>query len=344
MKINWLAVAVAAAMTLAINSPPAFAEGEVSSDLEQLLADIAPEISEETDLRLAPDISTDGATPVISPIDIVSDVAEEEVLLVPPKISIDFANGVERTSPDGVVEFSTDNAESAAFMQPIENGFRLLTSTSSPGGPSSFAYTLDVPVEAQLADRGEHLFIVADEETIAIIPQPWAKDASGEDVPTWYSLEEGTLTQYLDLSAVSAFPVVADPAWDYSRTYLTNRTTYDVVNRLGGCFNCYFPIRGAPRAFPRVNQILPLRIGQGNFEVLFATVSSNPSYTWFQFSFYATKNHVDGLGSAISFTFDKRKLYVYGWVVRDYGAAGRPVYLAGVSLGWQQFARNLRDA
>lgn len=323
---------------------PAFAENDEATSFEQLAATSAPEILTQTEDTLAPSISTEGDSLTVTP-DIDSiEIPDEGELIAPPKFTIDFASSMEGTSPDGVVELSTGNEDSSAFLQPIGEGFRVLTSTENLNGPSTFSYTLDVPADSRLVEIEEVLFVMSGEDAYGILGKAWAKDANGNDVPTWYTLENGVLTQHLDLIGVSAFPVLADPAWSYAVAYPTNKSTYAVTNLIGTCFNCYFPVPGAPRRFPVVGQLLPLRIGSLNFEVTMATVSANPSYTWFQYSFYATANHFDGAGSAVSFTFQNQKLYVYGWVVNDYGLLVNGHNLLFATNMWSVFASNLRRA
>ncbi|MEV4736088.1 MULTISPECIES: hypothetical protein [unclassified Microbacterium] len=59
---------------------------------------------------------------------------------------------------------------------------------------------------------------------IATFDAPWAVDANGVNIPTSYSFDGRTLTQTIDLSAVTAFPVVADPKVDWMGYFV--RLTY----------------------------------------------------------------------------------------------------------------------
>lgn len=59
---------------------------------------------------------------------------------------------------------------------------------------------------------------------IATFDAPWAVDANGVNIPTSYSFDGRTLTQKIDLSAVTAFPVVADPKVDWMGYFV--RLTY----------------------------------------------------------------------------------------------------------------------
>ena len=53
----------------------------------------------------------------------------------------------------------------------------------------------------------------------AVIAAPWARDADGAPVPTHYEVTGGTLTQIVDFTPATAFPVVADPSVSFG-TYV----------------------------------------------------------------------------------------------------------------------------
>lgn len=67
----------------------------------------------------------------------------------------------------------------------------------------------------------EQLAAIPDQETetttvteaIAYIAAPWAVDANGSPLPTYYSVDGNTVVQTVETTADTAFPVVADPSW-----------------------------------------------------------------------------------------------------------------------------------
>lgn len=101
--------------------------------------------------------------------------------------------------------------------------------------PSSYDFGIQAPegtVAEYRADGGITLVrpaaaqqdgLLAD-TVIADINAPWAVDANGVNIPTSYSFDGKTLTQTIDLSAVTAFPVVADPKVDWMGYFV--RLTY----------------------------------------------------------------------------------------------------------------------
>jgi hypothetical protein len=65
----------------------------------------------------------------------------------------------------------------------------------------------------QVAEEGAVLVTGADGSFVGGISKPWARDAFGGEVPTWFTVSGDTVTQHVDLSGVAAdaYPVIADP-------------------------------------------------------------------------------------------------------------------------------------
>lgn len=77
-----------------------------------------------------------------------------------------------------------------------------------------FAMDLDIPgaVEITQNDDGSVTFTNSNSDILAYIGAPWALDAAGESVATWYEIEDGKLYQYVDhLAREHVYPIVADP-------------------------------------------------------------------------------------------------------------------------------------
>lgn len=100
--------------------------------------------------------------------------------------------------------------------------------------PASYDFDIDAPegtVAEHHADGSVTLLRPGTTEdgvqvdtVIATFNAPWAVDANGVSVPTSYSFDGTTLTQKIDFSAVTAFPVVADPKVDWMGYFV--RLTY----------------------------------------------------------------------------------------------------------------------
>lgn len=107
-------------------------------------------------------------------------------------------------------------------------------------------------------------------------------------------------------------------AKDVRKLKLKPKKAWDELHR---CFNCSFPVDGAPKKFPKENQYIKLKAcGIGHLGCKNAPVryhkSNSYKYTWF---FLAQKGHFDGKDSMVRFRFydDKQgflRLKVYATV------------------------------
>lgn len=274
-----------------------------------------------------------------------------------PSTGPDLAFTVPDVSPAGkkgdYVVVADSNQKFAAYVKVAPNGGQVIFATQSPENLDRFSIQLKDPVVSQYRDSFGTLLATLSSGTQIAIAQPWARDASGKTLQTSYTVSGDTITQQVSVTTDTVYPVVADPAWTYVLNYAIGSTTpAKAKSLLHSCFNCRFPVAGAPRGFPAPGQFLPLTVGPWNFNCTFGR-ESGPStdaqgVTSYGFYFNAARGHVDGVGSRITFSMSggrvPNSLSVYGYVVND-NAAGVPrfIYLAGASSTWQNFANNLRN-
>ncbi|WP_078292958.1 hypothetical protein [Mycobacterium sp. D16R24] len=78
----------------------------------------------------------------------------------------------------------------------------------------------------------------------------------------------------------------------------------DVYNELKRCFNCNFPIPGAPHDFPKVGDELPLHVGPGGVQGMPVKVTQiDKTSDAINIEFVTLPGHADGPGSTIHFTW-----------------------------------------
>ncbi|MEV0672581.1 hypothetical protein [Mycobacterium sp. NPDC050441] len=165
------------------------------------------------------------------------------------------------------------------------------------------------------------------------------------------------------------FPLPEKP-WEYNLDLTTDLkvsggksagegiTVDDVWNELHRCFNCNFPMGGAPKEFPKVGDELPLEIKMAgvklaNFPVKVTHAEKTGSEI--NIEFVTLPGHVDGPGSTIHFRFFEQGGEIHLGVnahITDPGpgtASGLPGALAragytGVAhLNWQPYIDRLAD-
>lgn len=91
---------------------------------------------------------------------------------------------------------------------------QITTILDSAGAPSEYRYDLssngDVTIEL-FEDQSGIVRNAAGAYVSAVAP-PWAYDAAGASVPTWFAVDGSTLVQHVDHQGSDfAYPIVADP-------------------------------------------------------------------------------------------------------------------------------------
>ncbi|WP_025157193.1 hypothetical protein [Leifsonia aquatica] len=130
-------------------------------------------------------------------------------------VGLPYAGGASNVNveKDGVVSYDNNNGSSSVPVVTTDGSIQINTVITAAIAPKRYDYALTVPDGGQILQAGEAYFVVnGDGATLAYIAAPWAKDANGVAVPTHYELNGNTLTQVVDFTATTAFPVVADPS------------------------------------------------------------------------------------------------------------------------------------
>lgn len=84
-------------------------------------------------------------------------------------------------------------------------------------------FDLGIPTNAslELTDKGSVDVVGEQGVTVGAFDAPWALDAAGRSLATWYSLKGTELTQVVILDDETTFPIVADPHFDPGITSAT---------------------------------------------------------------------------------------------------------------------------
>jgi hypothetical protein len=249
--------------------------------------------------------------------------------------------------------YSNGDATAAVYAKPTPAGAQIIFAAANKSELSSFRVAIPLNMSTVDSRADGSLFVDQTDGAGLFIRAPWARDANGADLPSRYEFDGSVLVQKVDVTARTAYPVIADPAWDYTNDYGVGSTTPEVAQlTLHGCFDCSFPVPGAPRNFPSAGQALPLTVGPWSFACTFRNEDYRPipgHHAW-GFIFDAASGHVDGIGSWISFDFFQKAgestytLRVYGYIVNDNPTGlGRPAYLTGATANWFVFAQNMSN-
>ncbi len=140
--------------------------------------------------------------------------------------------------PEGAEAAST--TDRPASIDQRNASARAVVAVPDASSPDSYGFELEMPegMVATLEDDGSvsveldpvlgsSVEGVTAEATFGVIKAPWAQDAAGNALETFFTLEGNTLTQHIDLEAAEQFPVVADPEAEWMGWF--GRLTYSAA-------------------------------------------------------------------------------------------------------------------
>lgn len=325
-----------------ISSPPANAALS-SNPATETLRDVVPQIAQETATtdEILFSEATEKRNATVRDIGIGKENSEVTLEI------LDKSGEVVESSGSFVLSNIANGY--SQVIQPLASGFRVLNIIESPKSQQDFHFKLQVPEKAEIVQVEGAVRVQKGDLILGQLRKPWAFDSDGREVQTYFSVEGNVVTQHLLTSPETVYPVVSDPNWSYLYVYNLNISHSSAWAKVNKCFNCYFPVTGAPRYFPSYNQLLPLSasflLWTYNMECRMSYVITATSY--FKWQFWATKNHIDGAGSSITFEFRKKtaassQLIVDAWILKDFqGLGGNVAYMAAANANWQNFANNL---
>lgn len=377
-KAKFLTIAALSTVGIVLSGSPALAVSKSADSLDildasSLISAVAPEtLNDSTDSASAPlRISAFGAEAgldvTIDPEknatrDTANKLSADASMSPALQIEADFTTKLSSNTSDLKV-WETSSDSSAAYMQPMSSGVRLFTAIEDDTAPTTYDYRLDVPDGSTLRKNSLGYMILSPTgHSLGQISTVFARDSAGSAIPSHLTLSDNTLTQTIDTSAQGeeiTYPVLASTAWSYTFTRTIRYVPpLAVYTKLLDCFNCYFPVAGAPTDFPSYNEFLPLTVAGMNFNCYRDAMhyQTQENLSWFGYSFRATSDHVDGLGSMISFDFNPTwavddpdtihsQMVVSAYIMNaNPGGFPQSVYTYGAKVEWDKFGFNLESS
>lgn len=129
-------------------------------------------------------------------------------------IGLPFAttSEVAEVAADGVAVFENEQPFSTSTIIKDDGSVQVATVITDTTAPTRYAYPLALPEDVTLTlDDGYVIATDAAGSYYASVAPAWAVDANGASVRTHYEIGGHVLTQVIEHSAKTAFPVVADP-------------------------------------------------------------------------------------------------------------------------------------
>jgi hypothetical protein len=116
----------------------------------------------------------------------------------------------------GVVAYTSESDFSNTVQANNYGSVRMTTIIDNPNAPTEYEYKVELEQggKIELQSDGSAIVYNNKQEPISIIAKPWAKDAEGKEVKTWFSTDGLTLIQHVEHNVAGiVYPVVADPVF-----------------------------------------------------------------------------------------------------------------------------------
>jgi len=216
-------------------SAHADAEGTTADSIQvteaAILAAIGPGTVDATPLlnqttNASSQRSTNGGEPLADGVEIASETTGQRISIDLPSDAGQFVE----TASDGLLVQSEPESDATLAVRHLSDGdTQLLSVLETADAPREYAYAFDLADDDQmeLMEDGSVEIFGLDGNAYASIAPPWAKDANGASVPTWYELNGTVVVQHVDPSETAVYPIVADPevSWGWvSGTVYFNRS------------------------------------------------------------------------------------------------------------------------
>lgn len=138
-----------------------------------------------------------------------------------------------------------------------------------------------------------------------VIESPVGIDATGKKVELSTSVKGSKVSYTVTHPQKAVFPVSTAAAWSYTVAYTWQNSNWPsyvsykkAAAALKKCFNCSFPLKGAPRTFPVKGQKINLSVMGFKAPVQVTQASKSP----IKWAFKTLPGHFDGAGSTIQFS------------------------------------------
>ena len=129
-------------------------------------------------------------------------------------------NGIDLAVKSGrVTQLSSgtvvDGEKSSIVFQELTNGaHRALIHISEAKAPTSYEFKIIGAARLKLNEEGSVDAYDAKDNIIAVIKKPWAKDKNNQEIPTFFTIENTTLTQVVEhTNNTYTYGITADPFW-----------------------------------------------------------------------------------------------------------------------------------
>ncbi|MFC5929808.1 hypothetical protein D6T64_05980 [Cryobacterium melibiosiphilum] len=147
------------------------------------------------------------------------------------------------------------------------SGSQSVIQINEPDATTEFRFPLDLPRDASASIAADGSVTISDpaNHTLGAFDIPWAFDADGEAVPTFFEIDGEDLVQTVAHSPEMSFPIVADPttAWGWTVCVASvgalvagNMLVATKITKLGGVAKVIIKLKAAKNADTRWSALL----------------------------------------------------------------------------------------
>jgi Protein of unknown function (DUF2599) len=125
----------------------------------------------------------------------------------------EFNTSNQQTLEDKIV-YKSNSENVDLIVENVDGGIRQVILIKDKDQPNRYEFPMNLEEGQKLvSNQGESINVVdKDNKRVLTILKPWAKDANGKDLQTYYKIENNTLVQYINFDN-AVFPITADPTW-----------------------------------------------------------------------------------------------------------------------------------
>ena len=138
---------------------------------------------------------------------------------------------------NGVVAYAGTNGSANAVQTTSDGGVRMLTVIDNQSAPTTYDYKITVPHGGtiKLFPDNSGVILNSSGRAVAFIAIPWATDATGKHIQTYFTTDGTTLIQHILHNVPGVmYPVTADPNVYWSWWGVTIYINQGTVNRISG--------------------------------------------------------------------------------------------------------------
>ncbi|MFC6357458.1 hypothetical protein [Luethyella okanaganae] len=194
-------------------------EPSVGAQAISAIAAVAPHVLSST--QAVPPTSSKDTTLSLGgsdePVTVPADAQDGVTLggVAQTKLIVGLPNASQASTADtaqGVATYDNNNGSSTTLVVKTDGSVQIATVIQDRNAPTLYEYSLGTPEGIELKPGPDGGVVVSDPtgQPIAAISAPWAKDATGANVPTRFRIQGTSLVQEVDHIGY-AYPIIADP-------------------------------------------------------------------------------------------------------------------------------------